>query len=242
MSASDKIEEAKNCFQDIKQSGRNNYQKYDYFELRDILPIVRKICRKFKLKTQINTDLERQCFVLTITDREDNSCEEFVVPYASIGAGDAGKWMQDFGRCQTYARRYLYLQAFEIAVPDEIDCAQKNRSNKPHFVPKPESENKYIRPKSEDNGTKKAPTTDVKGTKNVPKKASREVEEVVITDDEVKEALDNVYEYIVENKGEENFTVASAIFTLNKLYMGNHELISACKKALKVYTADKVKQ
>ena len=50
------------------------------------------------------------------------------------------------------------------------------------------------------------------------------------------------YKYIVENKDEENFTVASAIFTLNKLYTGNHELINACKKALKVYTADKVKQ
>lgn len=231
MVASDKIEEAKNCFQNIKQSGRNNYQKYDYFELKDILPTVRSICNEFNLKTNVTTDIERNCFVLRITDKDDDSYEEFEVPYAPLGAGDAGKWMQDFGRCQTYARRYLYLQAFEIAVPDEVDGEQKNRSNKPHFVPKPESENKYIIPKSEDNGTK-----------NVPKKATREVEEVVITDDEVKEALDNVYKYIVENKDEENFTVASAIFTLNKLYTGNHELINACKKALKVYTADKVKQ
>ena len=40
MVVSDKIELAKNCFTDIRKSGRNTYQKYNYAELSDINPIV----------------------------------------------------------------------------------------------------------------------------------------------------------------------------------------------------------
>ena len=58
MVVSDKIEMAKNCFGTIKTSGRNNYQKYDYLETRDIFPLVREVCRKFGLKTCIKPDLE----------------------------------------------------------------------------------------------------------------------------------------------------------------------------------------
>lgn len=233
MVASDKIEEAKNCFHNIKQSGRNNYQKYDYFELKDILPTVRSICKEFNLKTNVTTDIERNCFVLRITDKDDNTFEEFEVPYAPIGAGDAGKWMQDFGRCMTYARRYLYLEAFEIAVPDEIDGGQRSRS-KSHFVPKNDEENKIkIVPKqSKDN-----PNVVVK---DVPKKAPvKEKETVEVTKDDVKTALDRIYYLVVEEGGKE-FTEAAAIYQLSRQYKDQPELIQECKNALKTYKAGEI--
>lgn len=126
MVASDKIEEAKNCFGTITKSGRNNYQKYDYLEVKDIFPIVRQICKKYNLKTSIKPDLKEQRFTLRITDKDDNSYEEFYVPLFMNTTGDVGKQNQDYGRSQTYAQRYLYIQAFEIAVPDEIDNKDQN--------------------------------------------------------------------------------------------------------------------
>jgi hypothetical protein len=147
MVVSDKIEAAKNCFNTIKTSGRNNYQKYDYLETRDIFPLVRKVCEDFKMKTNIKPDFELNCFVLTITDKEDNSSEQFFVPYAQITAGDAGKFMQDFGKCQTYAMRYLYIQAFEIAVPDEIDNKdQKKQVPKQKKQPTPKKNVSPVKP------------------------------------------------------------------------------------------------
>jgi hypothetical protein len=147
MVVSDKIEAAKNCFNTIKTSGRNNYQQYDYLEARDIFPLVRKVCEDFKMKTNIKPDFELNCFVLTITDKEDNSSEQFFVPYAQITAGDAGKFMQDFGKCQTYAMRYLYIQAFEIAVPDEIDNKdQKKQVPKQKKQPTPKKNVSPVKP------------------------------------------------------------------------------------------------
>lgn len=128
MVASDKIEEAKNCFGSITKSGRNNYQKYDYLEVKDIFPTVRSVCKKYNLKTSIKPDLNEERFVLRITDRDDNTYEDFYVPLFLNKSGDVGKQNQDYGRSQTYAQRYLYIQAFEIAVPDDIDNRNQKKS------------------------------------------------------------------------------------------------------------------
>ena len=128
MVASDKIEEAKNCFGSITKSGRNNYQKYDYFEVKDIFPLVRKICKKYNLKTSIKPNFKEGMFVLKITDKDDNSFEEFYAPLFMNTSGDVGKQNQDYGRSQTYAMRYLYIQAFEIVVPDEIDNKDQKKN------------------------------------------------------------------------------------------------------------------
>ena len=129
MVASDKIEEAKNCFGSITKSGRNNYQKYDYLEVKDIFPTVREVCKKYNLKTSIKPDLEGERFVLRITDRDDNTYEDFYVPLFLNKSGDVGKQNQDYGRSQTYAQRYLYIQAFEIAVPDDIDNRDQKKTH-----------------------------------------------------------------------------------------------------------------
>lgn len=144
MVASDKIEEAKNCFGSITKSGRNNYQKYDYLEVKDIFPTVREVCKKYNLKTSIKPDLKEERFVLRITDRDDNSYEDFYVPLFLNKSGDVGKQYRDYGSSQTYAQRYLYIQAFEIAVPDEIDNKNQmvTKSNQQKIINKKNASNK----------------------------------------------------------------------------------------------------
>ena len=220
MVVTDKIEMAKNCFGTIKTSGRNNYQKYDYLETKDIFPLVREVCKKFGMKTCIKPDLELHCFVLTITDREDNSSEQFYAPYPEIQTSDAGKYMQDFGRCQTYAQRYLYIQAFEIMVPDEIDNKNQQR------------------------GAKSVPKRSVNSTKSVPKKTQNKpnipVQPVIepktdIAEEDVKEVMDKAYQIIVEEEGKP-FDLAHALWTLKDLCKNKPDLLSACKNALQTYT------
>ena len=213
MVVSDKIEEARNCFQGMKESGRNNFQKYNYAELKDIVPIVRDICKRYKLKTKFDWDYENNVMTLTVTDREDGSSDVSVIPLAPLSAGDPGKYMQDIGRIQTYARRYLYLQCFDIAVPDEIDNKDQRKIPKQKSVPKP------------------------KPVKQVVKEVK---EEVPPSEERVKEILDLAYERVTVDAGKE-FTVASALWTLKKLCSNDLEL-NACKDALQLYTADKLKE
>ena len=130
MVVDDKIQQAKACFKKITKSGRNNYQKYDYFETKDIFPEVREICNEFKLKTKFDWNQEDNCMVLTVKDCEDGTVDTSTIPLAPITANDPGKYMQDVGRIQTYAMRYLYIQVFEIAIPDKIDNKDQKRKVK----------------------------------------------------------------------------------------------------------------
>lgn len=225
MVVSDKIEDAKEYFQQLTKSGRNNYQKYDYLETKDIFPTVRRVAKELGFRTKFHMDYERLFMLLIITDKEDGSREEFHIRIPDLSVGDAGKFMQDEGRIRTYAMRYLYIQAFEIAVPDMID-------------------NKDQR-KTDVKGTKSVPKREVTHTKKVvkPKNVSP-VEPVIeqkteeITEQDVKETLDRCYNIIVEQGGKE-FTEASALWQLKRICNDNPQLLSACKNALKMYTADK---
>ena len=215
MVVSDKIEEAKNCFNEVRKSGRNTYQKYNYAELSDINPIVRKICKQYKLKTKFDWDWENNLLTLTITDKEDGSTDKSVIPIAPVTASDPGKYMQDIGRCQTYAMRYLYLQVFEIAIPDEIDNKNQQRAV-----------------------YKQKKTTPQPPKKEQQKQVNTEEQ---TTEEDIKEALDTVYDLIVTQGGKE-FTLESAMFQLQRQYKNRPKLIQACMDSLNTNQADKVKQ
>lgn len=124
-----KIEQGKHYFlEGITKSGKNNYQNFTYLELYDILPVVRRICTDLKMKTRVEyTD---HTATLSITDCEDNSTAYFTCPLAPIHDEDPGRYMQNVGRVRTYATRYLYIQAFEIAVPDQIDNKDAKKTPK----------------------------------------------------------------------------------------------------------------
>ena len=147
MVADDKIQQAKDCFNKLTKGGYNDYQKFKYIETEDLFPLVREVCQKFKLRTKFEWAYDRSMLRLTITDQEDGSKSRFIIPVAEVDAKDPGKYMQDIGRIQTYAMRYLYIQAFELSVPDEIDnqdqrkkpvqTNSKKKINKPKKVETP---------------------------------------------------------------------------------------------------------
>jgi len=117
-----KIEQAKRYFEQgtITKSGKNNYQKFKYFELTDILPVVRKACKELKLVTKF--DMDDTTAVLMIGDIESKQKAYYPASIKEFNYdGNVGKYCQGVGAMQTYFMRYLYIRAFEIAVPDEIE-------------------------------------------------------------------------------------------------------------------------
>lgn len=226
MVVEDKIQEAKDCFDEIVKSGYNSYQKFKYIELKDLNPIIRKVCRKFKLRTNFDWNLEENRMYLKITDREDKSEYIANIPTAPITASDPGKYMQDVGRVQTYAQRYLYVQVFEIAVPDNIDNQDQKRKPKVRNVNHLNKAQKSVPQSKTPNPAEIAPLTE---------------KEKEPTEEDVKEALDNVYEIIVTQGGSE-FTLEKAMFQLQRQYKRRPHLIEACINALKTNTAEEVKK
>lgn len=107
----------------LKKSGKNDFSKYEYFELGDFLPNINKICDELGLCNIFNFTSEKA--TLTIFDTEDiESKLEFSTPVelASLkGCSD----IQNIGGTQTYCRRYLYIMAYEIAENDVLDSGEK---------------------------------------------------------------------------------------------------------------------
>lgn len=91
-----------------KKSKYNNFQKYNYFVLKDILPPVNKIFNELKLYSHYN--LYKDHAALVISDIETGDTLKFKIPVQHI----ENPTMQQIGAINTYSKRYLYMNALEI--------------------------------------------------------------------------------------------------------------------------------
>lgn len=112
----------------LKKSGLNKFANFSYYELSDFLPQIIKLCNKYNLFTQINFNETNG--TLTIIDAEEpNSKVEYVTPTEELELKGCNK-IQALGGTQTYLRRYLYMNAFDITENDLFDnIAGKNTSS-----------------------------------------------------------------------------------------------------------------
>ena len=103
----------------IKKTGFNDYKGFTYFELSDFLPVIKKLCVEYKVFNKIDFDKDEA--ILTIVNNEN--VEDFFVFKSSTaelkmkGNND----VQSIGAMQTYLRRYLYMNAYEITDADSFD-------------------------------------------------------------------------------------------------------------------------
>lgn len=132
-----KIQKGKKIFLEagIKPTGRNSFQKYNYFEMKDIEPTLLRVCEELQISTRFV--FSSTSANLIIRDEEDGIEVYYSLPLPEVKVvDDARKAMQEIGSIQTYAMRYLYIQAFEIVVTDTIDnnwSKQSNTRNKPYI-------------------------------------------------------------------------------------------------------------
>jgi len=116
-----KLQEARILLQNTKlnKSGKNKFAGYEYFELGDFLPQIQKICKDVGLCGVVSfTD---ETAYLTIHDTEGEGFVTFTSPMSSASLKGCHD-VQNLGAVQTYLRRYLWTNAFELCEHDALDA------------------------------------------------------------------------------------------------------------------------
>jgi hypothetical protein len=125
MSIYKKLQQARIALQGKKltKSGKNKFAGYDYFELGDFLPTIQIICNDIGLCGVVF--FTEQMAYLQITDTEDGTSIMFSSPMSSASLKGCHD-VQNLGAVQTYLRRYLWTNAFEIVEHDALDATLGN--------------------------------------------------------------------------------------------------------------------
>ena len=122
----------------LKKTGRNDFAKYNYFELGDFMPHALSILAELNVCGYVS--FTEEIASLTLIDTEDNSQVVITSPMRNAtlkGAHD----IQCMGAVQTYMRRYLWVAALEIVEHDMIDSSkpiadvEKNKDSKKTLTP-----------------------------------------------------------------------------------------------------------
>jgi hypothetical protein len=121
MSVYKKLQQARMLLQGTKltKSGKNKFAGYEYFELGDFLPAIQKICHEIGLCGIVSFNHEMA--YLQINDVEDGTSIMFTSPMSSAALKGCHD-VQNLGAVQSYLRRYLWTNAFEIVEHDVLDA------------------------------------------------------------------------------------------------------------------------
>ena len=121
MTVFEKLNEARLRFQNagVKKSGKNSYAGYTYYELADILPFINQIANELKFTCVVNFTPELA--TLDFVDLEENGKITFTSPMSSASLKGCHE-VQNLGAVETYIKRYLYQNCFEIVENDMLDA------------------------------------------------------------------------------------------------------------------------
>ena len=107
----------------LKKTGYNSHNKYHYFELSDFLPSLEVILDEAGLATYCYFEADKGYLVVfdTETGVSHTWSTKCISSHVKENGFDVGVHMKSEQAIQTYARRTLYLQAFDIVEPNEIE-------------------------------------------------------------------------------------------------------------------------
>lgn len=120
---------------ELRKSGKNKFAGYEYFELGDFLPAIQRICDEVGLCGVVSYDEVNA--TLTIHDTDGDGTIVFSSPMSSAELKGCHA-VQNLGAVQTYLRRYLWTNAFEIVEHDSLDATTGSVDVKPKPVVKVE--------------------------------------------------------------------------------------------------------
>ncbi|MCQ2589263.1 MAG: ERF family protein [Treponema sp.] len=103
----------------IKKTGENKYAGYTYYELADILPFINALSNElnFICVVSFNGDLAKLDFINTEKPEEVIT---FTSPMSEANLKGCHA-VQNLGAVETYIKRYLYQNCFEIVEADVLD-------------------------------------------------------------------------------------------------------------------------
>ena len=123
----------------LKQNGVNGYANYKYFELADILPASNEICHQIGATIYTQFDDKAHLFFV---DTETGEKIEFTLPMSTANLKGCHE-VQNLGAVQTYLKRYLYQNCYELSECDALDMTM-NPGAKPEAKPEPKPEAKNL--------------------------------------------------------------------------------------------------
>ena len=106
----------------MKKNGKNTFAGYTYFELADILPAVNEVNKECGIVSVFNfNDKVAELEIIKASNPQEFISFKFA--YSPDGASLKGcHKVQNDGAVQTYVKRYLYQNAYEIAEGDALDA------------------------------------------------------------------------------------------------------------------------
>ena len=121
---------------DVKKTGRNEYSKYDYYTPEQIGAIMNEIEKKFDLFMHFNLvrdDFGKEIGVLRVFDLDSGKDMAWTMA-TDVAELKATNKAQKYGGTMTYCKRYLQMNAFDIADNsadfDSIEKAKKKAKSK----------------------------------------------------------------------------------------------------------------
>lgn len=125
---------------ELKKSGENSFSKFKYYELGDFMPSIIELCDKYGLFTKItfeddigsktyeengkyiteDTLRKEKAKLLILNVNNPDEIEEYSCDVKDLDLKGANS-IQNYGGVQTYLRRYLYMNAFDIVEADIFD-------------------------------------------------------------------------------------------------------------------------
>lgn len=130
MNVFQKLTEARHLLEscEISKSGHNTYSNYDYYELSDYMPHIKKINKEVGLCSVVTFDYENQLAYLTLTNVEKSEEQLIFSMRLKDITLKACNDMQNEGAKQTFARRYLYICSYEISESDPSETGPQSEN------------------------------------------------------------------------------------------------------------------
>ena len=124
-----KLSEARVLFQSrgVKMSGNNKFAGYSYYELGDILPAINVIAKELGFTCLVSFG---DIATLTVVNTEKPDELVIFTSPMSTAALKGCHEVQNLGAVETYIKRYLYQNAFEIVENDAVN-GMHNPDEKP---------------------------------------------------------------------------------------------------------------
>ncbi|MCD7892126.1 MAG: ERF family protein [Erysipelotrichaceae bacterium] len=105
-----------------KKSGYNDTIGFSFSQLADFMTEINKTCNELGLIGNFKSDREEATLTIINIDNEEEK-EVFYMPMCQVSIPNANE-LQCIGAAKTYAKRYLYIDAFDICLNDQIDKVQ----------------------------------------------------------------------------------------------------------------------
>lgn len=129
-----KLQELRDEIKGITANGRNNFNNFDYIRLKDILKVVTPLLRKYKLATHHRLWMNPP--LIDLVDTETGYSISFGTNCSVEPTGNNhNQVLQALGSSETYLRRYIYLQIFDL-YDDDPDKNFGKESSQKKSVPK----------------------------------------------------------------------------------------------------------